>query len=188
MDFISGIPGICLLILVSCFVIWVLFRGANPKSEALRVYIAGTISGNRAEGIVDQDYRQIITEALNDTYPNITVDDPRVGNENSVTYNDSEARQMFEGCLNRIIHDIDIVIAYIPEASMGTAIELYEAQRHGKLVIIISPLTSNWIVRLYGHLVFPSLDMFVDYTRDGGLSDIVTNFVNDFDGSRIWNL
>lgn len=184
MEYVNALVWLLLTLMSVVFVVWVLIKGANPHPSVWKVYVAGTVSGNRKDGVVDQDYRQRIAFALQ-PYSNILVYDPMVGNENSVSYNDEEARRMFNGCLERIIHQTDIVVAYVPEASMGTAIELYEAKKHGKFVIIISPLTDNWVVRLYGDMVFTSLDAFVDQVVRGGLDSFLNGSHNDFTGKPI---
>ena len=40
---------------------------------------------------------------------------------------------------NRMCREIDVLLAFVPEASMGTAIEMWEAYQHGAAVITISP-------------------------------------------------
>ena len=180
-EVVNALVWLFLAVMSVGFVVWVLVKGANPRPSVVRVYIAGTVSGNQKDSVVDQDYRQKIAFVLQ-PYSDVLVYDPLVGNEDSLLYNDKEARQMFEGCLERIRSKTDVVIAYIPEASMGTAIELYEAKKYGKFVIIISPLSDNWVVRLYGDMVFVSLDAFVDRVVRGGFDGILNARYNDFTG------
>ena len=58
---------------------------------------------------------------------------------------------------------VDVVIAYLPEASMGTAIEMWEAARNGVTVWAISPLKSNWVVKFFSHKLFASIQELESY-------------------------
>jgi hypothetical protein len=49
--------------------------------------------------------------------------------------------------------ETDLLIAFVPEATMGTAIEMWEAARHGRVVVTISPLDLNWAVQFCSDLV-----------------------------------
>lgn len=168
------------------FVFWVLMYGAHPHSGPVRVYLAGTISGNLNNGIISQDYREKISGLLKEVYPGIEVHDPRTGHENSLNYDDNQARQMFTECIRNATYGTDVMVAYLPEASMGTAVEIYEASRRGNYVIIITPLTNNWIVRLYGNRVFSSIEDFSACLFSGEFDSVIHSITNDFDGSRIW--
>ena len=50
------------------------------------------------------------------------------------------------------------MLAFVPEASMGTAIEMWEAHRHGKAVIAVSPMKHNWAVKFLSHELFADLE------------------------------
>jgi hypothetical protein len=56
--------------------------------------------------------------------------------------------------------EFDLVIAFVPEASMGTAIETWEACRHGRAVITITPLVHNWVVQLTSLAVYRDREAF----------------------------
>ena len=66
----------------------------------------------------------------------------------------------------------DVLIAYLPEASMGTAVEMWEAHRAGKPVLTISPLAENWVVRFLSTRVFPSLVAFESFVAEGELEKL----------------
>ena len=57
--------------------------------------------------------------------------------------------------------EVDAVIAFVPEASMGTAIEIWEAHQNGHAVITISPLSKNWAIRFLSDLIYPNLGSFL---------------------------
>ena len=47
----------------------------------------------------------------------------------------------------RALREVDVVLAFLPEAWMGTAIEMWHAFHQGKAVVTISPLAHNWAVQ-----------------------------------------
>jgi hypothetical protein len=55
-------------------------------------------------------------------------------------------------------------------ASMGTAIEMWEAYRSGVRVFSISHMVANWVVKLLSSRVFPTLEAFEDFVVNGGLT------------------
>jgi hypothetical protein len=65
--------------------------------------------------------------------------------------------------------EVDILLACVPEASMGTAIEMWEAWRHDKLVISISPLKHNWAVKFLSHIRYEQESDFLKALCDGSL-------------------
>jgi hypothetical protein len=62
------------------------------------------------------------------------------------------------------------VLAFVPEATMGTAIEMWEAYKHGKAVIAVSPMKHNWAVRFLSHEVYADLDELEAALRSGRLA------------------
>lgn len=172
---------VLLAIIIVGIVLWFIFRETRPK-PAVRIYIAGTMSGNDPKGVCDQGYRLIITDVLNECYEGLDIDDPYIGHEDSLSYNDEAARFAFNDCLKRASENADILIAYIPEASMGTALEMFMAYNRKKYVVTVTPLVSNWVVRLYSDLVYESMDEFISGVRHGELNPII--FSIDSDVSR----
>lgn len=59
----------------------------------------------------------------------------------------------------------DLLIAYLPSASMGTAIEIWNAFNSNKPVIVISPLNLNWVIRFCADKICESIEDFVEYTE-----------------------
>ena len=54
---------------------------------------------------------------------------------------------------------MDVVISYLPEASMGSAVEIHAAMLAGKKILVVAPISrANWVVRSYADLVFKSID------------------------------
>ena len=61
----------------------------------------------------------------------------------------------------------DALVAFVPEASMGTAIEIWEAYRHQRPIFIISPLRENWVIRFLSTRVFETHEEFIGFVASG---------------------
>jgi molybdopterin synthase sulfur carrier subunit len=135
----------------------------------VRVFIAGIMQGSRLDdGIVDQGYRERLGAALAAHLPEVEVFDPIRIYPGSVTYSPDQARAaLFD--LARIAGLCDVLVAFAPEASMGTAIEMWEARRAGARVYTISPMRANWVVAHLSDRVFDTLEEFVAFVEGGGL-------------------
>lgn len=79
-----------------------------------------------------------------------------------------KAKQAFEHLVNEAA-SADAIIAYLPTASNGTAIEIWEASRRGKPVFTISPMTENWVIKFYSTRVFSTMEEFATFVRSGEL-------------------
>ena len=60
-----------------------------------------------------------------------------------------------------------MLLAFVPEASMGTAIEMWEAHQHGAAVISVSPLKHNWAIKFLSHAVYASFKDFEAALENG---------------------
>ena len=69
--------------------------------------------------------------------------------------------------------ECDLLVAYLPSASMGTAIEMYEAARNNVVVLTISPLAANWVLLAYSDRIFPDISAFEAFLAAGGLSEVL---------------
>jgi hypothetical protein len=67
----------------------------------------------------------------------------------------------------------DVLIAYIPEASMGTAIEMWEAHKHARFVITITPLLQNWVVQITSNVIYRSMPVFVEALQSGDIDALI---------------
>jgi hypothetical protein len=89
--------------------------------------------------------------------------------QDSLDYDAALGREVFLKH-NRMCREVDVVVAFIPEASMGTAIEMWEAHQHGRLVVTISPLVHNWVVRYCSHFIYPDETAFEAAVTSGELA------------------
>ena len=133
----------------------------------MRFFLAGIIQGSLTEATVhDQDYRTQIKRLVAKHFPNDEVYDPVADHGNSIEYDDETGREVFFGH-NLMCREIDVLLAFVPEASMGTAVEMWEAYQHGAAVIAISPLAINWAVKFLSHAIYPDFDAFAAAMEDG---------------------
>jgi hypothetical protein len=139
----------------------------------MKIYIAGVMQGSeQGKGIQGQGYRQAISEALKINHPDAEIYDPYLNFPNSVEYDDQRARETLF-ILAAEAGAADIVIAYLPEASMGTALEMVRAYDNGVPILTISPMAKNWFINALSTKVFPTLEAFCEWARKSGLGELV---------------
>ncbi len=139
----------------------------------MRVFIGGVIQGSKRENeLNDQGYRQAIREAIESRHPGAEILDPVTLFPDSVTYDGDRARQVLFDMAEEAA-TMDVVVAYLPQASMGTALEMIRAYDAGTPVVSISPMKYNWFIRSLSRCVFPTLEAFVAWVAQGGLETIV---------------
>ena len=148
--------------------------GADPLADRpWRVFVAGIMQGSRRENhIDDQDYRRAIGTCLRSHAIHVEVVDPFELHPNSVDYGDDDARQTLIDLANAA-GQADAVIAYVPEASMGTALEMWEAYHRGRPVFTISPMIHNWVVKGLSARVFANIDEFDAFVASGDFERVL---------------
>ncbi len=128
--------------------------------QSMRIFLAGIMQGSHREAILhDQDYRSHLKQMLQQHLAGAEIYDPLADHGDSINYDDETGRPVFLRH-NRMCGQVDVVLAFVPEASMGTAIEMWEAYRNGRVVIAISPMEHNWTVRYCSHALYHSLPAF----------------------------
>ena len=136
----------------------------------MRFFLAGIMQGSHTEALVhNQDYRRRIKRLLENEFPQAEVYDPRAEHADSINYDEATGRQVFFRH-NELCRRIDVLLAFLPEASMGTAIEMWEAYTHGAAVITISPLKHNWAVKFLSHAVYGDVEEFEDAVQSGRMA------------------
>lgn len=138
----------------------------------MKVFLAGIIQGSKvAAEIHAQDWREPIKRALERHLPGAEIYCHYSAHPDSIAYEMPQIRRtLADG--NRRAAQSDVLIAYCPSASMGTAIEMYEAYRNGAVVLTVSPLAANWVIRCYSHRIFPSLEALEAFLAGGGLAEL----------------
>ena len=136
----------------------------------MRVFIAGVMQGSRSdERVTDQSYRGIITRILQENLETVEIIDPWALHPESEGYGADRALETFRG-MNALAAQVDVLVAYLPEASMGTAIEVWEAYRAGANVFTISHMSHNWVIKLLSSRIFGTLEEFEAFVKEGGLA------------------
>jgi len=120
----------------------------------MRIFLAGIMQGSHRTAVLhDQHYRGRLKERLMAALPEAEIYDPLADHPKSLEYGAEKGRDVFF-FHNRLCREVDVVLAFVPEATMGTAIEMWEAHTHGRVVVTISPLVHNWAVRFSSDVVY----------------------------------
>ncbi len=139
----------------------------------MRVFLAGIIQGSLTEAeIHHQDWRVPIKRMVSEHLPEAEIHCPYSLHPNSITYELPEIRKTLVDGIEKAA-EADVLIAYVPSASMGTAIEMYEASRNGAVVLTISPMGPNWVLRVYSDAIFATVEEFDEFLATGGLADLL---------------
>jgi hypothetical protein len=135
----------------------------------MQVFIAGIMQGSRLDRYIDrQDYRRDIASAILAHHPDATILDPNELHPGGVDYDDQLAKRTLLEMAD-LATQCDLVVAYAPRASMGTAIEIWQAYRAGVPVVTISPMADNWVVKHLSDNLLPDLDSFRAWVAGGGI-------------------
>lgn len=136
-------------------------------------FIAGIIQGSIAhKGIHNQDYRDEIRTLLERHFPEGNVYCPFDNHPNSINYGPKKGGSVFFDLMRRA-SEVDVLVAFLPEASMGTAIEMWEAYHKKKVILAISPLKENWAVKYLSTAVFNDISTFERFVESGELRKII---------------
>jgi hypothetical protein len=147
--------------------------GEATRRESPVVFLAGIIQGShRGLGTFDQGYRERLKTVLRTALPECELICPVEEHPQSVRYSDERARDTFLANVERAKQS-DAIVVYLPEASMGSSIEMWEAHRRGVPVLTITPMDGNWVVRILSNRVFPDVDAFESFAASGELGDLL---------------
>lgn len=129
----------------------------------MKVFIAGVMQGNRKDHLIHpQDYRKIIAEKLSSIVDEVVeVVDPDKTDPDRLNYTHDQAKEMFiKYC--HIAGQVDMLFSYVPEASMGSAVEMWMAHQSNIPIITISTMKANWVVKILSDKVYEDLNDFCD--------------------------
>jgi len=130
-----------------------------------KIFLSGVIQGSSQDKTIhSQEYRSRIKSIIREIFPDVAIYDPFDGHENSVDYDDVLGRATFMNHLKQI-SDSGLLIAYLPHASLGTAIEIWESHKRGIPVWTISPMKTNWVIRFCSERIFDDIDAFSDFVK-----------------------
>jgi hypothetical protein len=136
----------------------------------MRIFLAGIMQGSYTEAALhQQDYRLHLRHLLEAYLPGAEVYDPLANHRDSIRYDHDTGRNVFLDH-NRMCREVDVLLAFVPEASMGTAIEMWEAHQHGAAVVTISPMKHNWVIKFLSHELYGDLAEFEAALKSGQLA------------------
>lgn len=140
-----------------------------------RIFIAGIIQGScKGKGVWSQDYRGRLKVVLSEAFPEWEIYCPVENHPKSVEYTDQEALDTFTHHIE-LVKRSHLVVAYLPSASMGTAVEIWEAHKEGIPVWSITPMRENWVIRFTSSHIFSSLEELEDYLRSHSPQELGTS-------------
>jgi hypothetical protein len=139
----------------------------------VRVFLCGIIQGSIAEFAVhEQSYRRRVGDIVRRHLPEAEIYCPVSLHPKSLHYDDAKAFRVFEESVEAARRS-DLLVAYLPEASMGSAIEMWEARRAGVKVVAISSMEHNWVVKYTADLVVKSIEEFDQAFKDGRINHLL---------------
>ena len=141
--------------------------------DGITVFIGGIIQGSRNDtSIHPQDYRERLRTTLKKRCPGWTIVDPVEIHPDSISYDSTTSIETFTELVETAVRS-DLLIAYLPEASMGTAIEMWECKRAGVPIICITQMPANWTVQATTTAVLSSLEEFDKFVENGGIQELI---------------
>jgi len=136
---------------------------------AYRFFIGGIIQGSKNDlSVHNQDYRHCISRILQQHFPNCTIFCPVENHPDSISYDDLKAKNVFMNHIEEVKKS-HCLIVYLPEASLGTAIEMWEAYQKDIVIITISSMITNWVVRIFSDKICLDMETFKNYVESGHL-------------------
>lgn len=143
--------------------------------KVMKWFIAGIMQGSiKTEHLHGQDYRGELSSMILRYFPDHVVFDPFEKHQDSIAYDDQTGKQVFMQH-NRIASESDVLVAFVPEATMGTAIEMWEAWKNGVPVIAISEMCHSWAIKFTSHLLFNDLEQFESALKQGVIAEFLDN-------------
>jgi nucleoside 2-deoxyribosyltransferase len=129
-------------------------------------FLAGIIQGSKKGRVLySQDYRQEIKAILKRHFPKAEIIDPVDDHPNSVDYDHKTGESVFHESIKQAV-ECDCLVAYLPEASMGTAIEMWECYKKKIPVWTITTMKENWSVKFLSAEIFESLKEFERFLKN----------------------
>ena len=115
----------------------------------------------------------MIGNMIKDQFPEVEILDPFALYPDSVDYDDQKAKEVLFSSASKA-GDSDLLISYLPEASLGTALEMIRAYDNGKPILCISPMEKNWFINSISSKVFMNLDEFLSWVKMGNLTKYIS--------------
>lgn len=143
--------------------------------KGYKIFIAGIIQGSKQDlNIHDQTYRHVIKDILMKNLPNSHLFCPVENHPNSPSYDDKKSKAVFFKHIE-ILRQSHGMIVYLPEASLGCGIEMWESYQRKIVTVTVSPMITNWVVRLFSDKICETIDGFRDFVRSGEMGRLLHN-------------
>lgn len=138
-----------------------------------KVFLAGIMQGSLSElEIHAQNWREPIRRIVAGHLDDADIYCHYSEHPQSMSYDLPDIRRTLIDGIDRA-GECDLLVAYVPGASMGTAIEMYEAKRGGAVVVAVSPLAANWVLRVYCDRILKNMEDFETFASSGELARLV---------------
>lgn len=148
--------------------------------SSYRFFLAGIMQGSWQDtSLHDQDYRTYLETMLREHFPGSEIYDPFRNHGTSIEYDDDQGRRVFFNHNRMCREETDVLIAFAPQASMGTAIEMWEAYQSGAAVFTISPMQHNWAIRFLSHGVYEDLETFERAIASGEVGRLIASVLQE---------
>lgn len=136
-------------------------------------FLAGIIQGSKQDlDAHDQSYRNEIKNIIVCHIPNSRIFCPVENHPESISYNDKAAKEIFLTHLKKV-KESHCLVVYLPEASMGSSIEMWEAYHYNIPVVTITPMVINWVVRILSDKVVSNIQQFGQFAESGDLKKLL---------------
>jgi len=139
-----------------------------------RIFLAGIIQGSLPDSIHDQDYRKRLRSIVELALPDALVYCPIDHHPDSLHYTFDEGRRCFLDHIE-MAASANLLIAYVPQASMGTAVEMWECFRRGVPIVTISPMSENWTIKFLSAEILKDMKSFERFVAEGELKKLLNS-------------
>lgn len=155
----------------------------------MNFYLAGVMRGSEEGSLFKpQGYRNRLVKLIEEYFPGSEIYDPLgqcdVQDSNNATFEDGR-KVYFEEVAEAA--KSDVLIAFLPEASMGTAIEMWQAYMDGVYIISITRMRENWTVRYLSNVIFANLTGFEFALQKGLIKPSIDQFLADVSTRYLWD-
>jgi hypothetical protein len=129
--------------------------------------VVGILRGSRrGMQFHSQEYRKQIKAVLEKHLPGVEVYSPIESAQDMHDYGLVRGIEAFFDMVRRA-SQYDAIVAYVPEASMGSAIMMWEAYRNQRIVVAISPLEDNRTVKALSSALCKDMKEFSSFVKSG---------------------
>lgn len=101
-------------------------------------------------------------------FPGSRIYCPAENHPGSPSYKNERAREVFYHHIE-LVKNAHVLVVFLPEASLGSAIEMWEAAHRGVMIVSITPMHANWVVRILSDEHCRDLEGFVKLVESGKL-------------------